>query len=211
MVKAAVNVVFGVLPTLAFFFWCFQGCRFRWTEVSGWSAEICAAWNFSLVLLYCSLHSWLIGIRRWLYVVVAGTTAVVLMTLWQPTEVDLWRFGTRNLSWWFGTGQFLLWLTVHTWIISTVGLPEFLGVREGPRRLTTTGPFALVRHPMHLSVLANLAVTPAMTLDRITMLTAVGLYLWAAIPEEEARLSDEFGLDWRAYCRRTPALVPRFR
>lgn len=75
-----------------------------------------------------------------------------------------------------------------------------------PRKeLITTGPYALVKHPLYTA--AMLLVVPSVGILCDTWMTVpVGVvgYLWSrrfAI-EEETSLSTEFGAAWAAYCRR---------
>lgn len=207
--------LFGVAPALLFFFWAFQGCRLPWfpTYPLAVPAEACVGWNLFVFLMYGGLHTLTahLGLARLPYLAVAGLTALAVVVLWQPCTGALWLAGGLQFAWWWGTAQFALWLAVHVWIVGTVGLPSFLGWEAGPKEFVVRGPYRWVRHPMHLNILAHLLLTPAMTNDRLTLLFAVGLYLAAAVPEEEARLAHEFGPAWTAYAKKTPALLPGWR
>ena len=214
MLRVTAIVIFGVLPSLLFFFWTLQGCRLplllpmQPVEMSGpgWATVN----NMVLFALFGLLHSVLAdwGINRVVYNVIAGVTAMLVVLLWQPMAGSLWQVGSERFAWWFGAGQFVLWLALHGWIIAQMGLRSFLGFEEPERRLVTTGPYAYCRHPMHANILLSLLVTPAMTVDRLTMLLAVMIYLLAAIPVEEARLESMYGVTWRNYRRRTALLIP---
>jgi protein-S-isoprenylcysteine O-methyltransferase Ste14 len=77
-------------------------------------------------------------------------------------------------------------------------------------RLITTGPFAVVRHPMYLGV--QLAALGALFLYRrwsnvFLVISYLGLYLRAR--REENVLEQEFGPQWRSYRSRVPAWLPR--
>lgn len=212
-IRVLVNLVFGILPTLTFFWWAFHGCRLPVHIEILLSVEAAVGCNMVLFLAFGTIHTYLAGLRidRTLYVVIAGLTSAAVITLWQTTPVELWQLTGERFAWWFGTTQFVVWLAGHMWIVSTIGLPQFLGWKEpDTKKLVTGGPFKYVRHPMHLSILVNLAVCPVMTLDRATLLVAVATYLTAAVHDEEERLSEEYGLEWRVYRNRTPALVPGF-
>jgi protein-S-isoprenylcysteine O-methyltransferase Ste14 len=76
-------------------------------------------------------------------------------------------------------------------------------VRAGD--LVTTGPYAVVKHPLYTSV--GLLVLPCLGL---LLDTWVGIALGVALyivsrrfaPAEEAALAQRFGPEWVAYCRR---------
>lgn len=80
------------------------------------------------------------------------------------------------------------------------------------QRLITTGPFALVRHPMYLGwfmaalggVLIYRTWTPVFLLGNFP-----GLALRARL--EDRALAEEFGEEWEAYRRRVPGWIPRLR
>ncbi len=90
---------------------------------------------------------------------------------------------------------------VATWASSVA-----LILTKVPRgELITTGPYAVVKHPLYTSV--ALLVLPAAGFLRNTWLGAViGLTMyagaWRFAPEEEAKLARTFGADWEAYRRR---------
>ena len=87
---------------------------------------------------------------------------------------------------------------VVAWVWSAV-----LILRNVPRgELITTGPYALVRHPLYTAVALLVAPWVGFLLD--TWLgAAVGLALYVGSrlfsPAEEARLSAEFGAAWHEY------------
>ena len=96
---------------------------------------------------------------------------------------------------------FILTIGVLIWAWS-VGLI----LSRVPRgELITTGPYAVVKHPLYTSV--GLLVLPALGVLLGTWLGAViGLAVYAGsrlfAPAEEAELRETFGLEWEAYTRR---------
>lgn len=87
------------------------------------------------------------------------------------------------------------------WLWSVVLILRFV-----PRhRLITTGPFALVKHPLYTSV--SLLVLPwaGFLLDS-WLGAALGILLYVSTrlyaPGEEAVLATEFGSEWDAYAQR---------
>ena len=91
-------------------------------------------------------------------------------------------------------------LGVVLWIWSVVLILE-----KVPRgELITTGPFALMKHPIYTSV--ALLVLPWIGLLLNTWswaLVGIGMYVGSRIyaPAEEAKLSETFGARWDAYRR----------
>ena len=76
-------------------------------------------------------------------------------------------------------------------------------------RLVTTGPFAVVRHPMYLGF--AVAAVGSLALYRtwaIAFVAVHGLIFIFRARREEQALAARFGDDWADYCRRVPAIVP---
>jgi|SRR6516162_6009713 protein-S-isoprenylcysteine O-methyltransferase Ste14 len=76
-------------------------------------------------------------------------------------------------------------------------------VRAGD--LVTTGPYALVKHPLYTSVALLALPWLGFLLDTwLGALIGIALYAasWLFAPAEEADLADRFGPRWDAYCRR---------
>jgi protein-S-isoprenylcysteine O-methyltransferase Ste14 len=94
-----------------------------------------------------------------------------------------------------------------------------LGARFSPlvaiqreHALETSGPYAHVRHPGYLGALlacagGALAFGSAAALPLVALMLAAQL---VRVRAEEALLAARFGDEWRAYVRRTGALLPRF-
>lgn len=79
-------------------------------------------------------------------------------------------------------------------------------------QLITSGPFAIVRHPMYAGlILASIgALLIYFTWTTLYFALFAPLTLVRARREEQA-LASEFGEQWMEYCRRVPAVFPRFR
>ncbi len=93
------------------------------------------------------------------------------------------------------------------YVSSAMGAQLFAG-----HRLVTSGPYAIVRHPMYLGlIIAALgSLLIYLTWTTLFFVLCAPFTLVRARREEQA-LSAEFGDDWLAYCRRVPALFPRLR
>jgi protein-S-isoprenylcysteine O-methyltransferase Ste14 len=80
------------------------------------------------------------------------------------------------------------------------------------QQLVTTGPYAIVRHPMYsgliLSALGSLLLyTTWTTMYFACFAPLIFVRAW----REEKVLSAEFGEQWKEYCNRVPAFIPRLR
>jgi protein-S-isoprenylcysteine O-methyltransferase Ste14 len=105
-------------------------------------------------------------------------------------------------------------LGLYLWGLRTLaanfGPSTGFGVRlQARHRLVTTGPYALVRHPMYVAVIAAGAGgflifrTWSMLLFALSMF---GLILRAR--REESVLAEEFGAAWESYRERVPSWLP---
>jgi protein-S-isoprenylcysteine O-methyltransferase Ste14 len=79
-------------------------------------------------------------------------------------------------------------------------------------QLVTSGPFAIVRHPMY----AGLILAAVGSLLIYTTWTTVYFACFAPLVfirawREEQVLAEEFGEQWKEYCKRVPAFIPRLR
>ncbi|HKG90702.1 MAG TPA: isoprenylcysteine carboxylmethyltransferase family protein [Gemmatimonadaceae bacterium] len=83
------------------------------------------------------------------------------------------------------------------------------GVKEG-HRLITSGPYAVVRHPIYAGLVAFLAGSALVWNDAalLGVAAAAALLFAAHVRVEEAMFIRHFGEAYRQYQRRTPALLP---
>lgn len=85
-----------------------------------------------------------------------------------------------------------------------------LGVQEG-HELVTSGPYAIVRHPIYLGLI-DFIIGSALYLNDVALLGVAFLFVLcftAQIRIEERLFAAHFGAAWMAYSARTPALFPR--
>lgn len=79
-------------------------------------------------------------------------------------------------------------------------------------RLVTSGPFAIVRHPMYAGIILASFGSLLIYFTWTTLLFACfGPMLYLRAYLEEAALAAAFGEQWQAYCKLVPAFVPRLR
>jgi protein-S-isoprenylcysteine O-methyltransferase Ste14 len=140
----------------------------------------------------------------------------VAALLWRPLPMQAQSW-LRVILLSVGALLFFGGLALYLWGMRSLrqmfGPSSGFGVRlQATHRLVTTGPYAHVRHPMYLAVIA----------------TAIGSFLlyrtWAALAlavimfglavrarREESVLAQEFGPQWKAYASQVPPWLPRFR
>ncbi|MEX0908031.1 MAG: isoprenylcysteine carboxylmethyltransferase family protein [Gemmatimonadota bacterium] len=84
-----------------------------------------------------------------------------------------------------------------------------LGVQTG-HSLVTTGPYAVVRHPMYLGLIDFILGSAMFWNDAGLLVVAVLFTVWFTLQLriEEQMFATHFGDAWAAYSRRTPALFP---
>lgn len=106
---------------------------------------------------------------------------------------------------------FLLWARL------TLGKNYFVSTGFGAQlfkdhQLITSGPYAIVRHPMYAGLIlaAFGALLIYMTWTTVYFVLFASL-MFVRARREEAALSAEFGEQWRGYCRRVPMFIPHFR
>jgi methanethiol S-methyltransferase len=97
---------------------------------------------------------------------------------------------------------------------------SFLGLRQvwrylqgvpdpdPPARFVSTGPYALVRHPLYLFSMLALWFTPVLTLNILLFNLLATLYFWLGSWHEERRLLAEFGRQYRHYQHKVPSFFP---
>lgn len=77
-------------------------------------------------------------------------------------------------------------------------------------QLITSGPYALVRHPIYTGLLLAL-VGSAMAMGEwraVLAFSLAWLALWRKLRLEEHLMHRQFGETYQAYCQRVPALIP---
>jgi len=78
--------------------------------------------------------------------------------------------------------------------------------------LIDSGPYALVRHPIYTGLLLAIAGSGFARDDWRGVIAVLLAWaaLWRKLRFEERWMRERFGERYAAYCRRVPALVPRF-
>lgn len=135
-------------------------------------------------------------------------------SFWRPLPLTL-SLSTHSLALVVGMLIYFPGLAFLLWGRLTLGKMYFVSTAFGAQlyadhQLVTRGPFAIVRHPMYLGLIA--AAVGSLLLYQTWTTAAFAIFapfvLFRARREEQA-LAAEFGEEWRAYCHRVPALFPR--
>ncbi|HSR48185.1 MAG TPA: isoprenylcysteine carboxylmethyltransferase family protein [Anaerolineales bacterium] len=108
--------------------------------------------------------------------------------------LGLYLWGLRNLGRMFGpSGGFAVRLQEH-------------------HRLVTTGPYALIRHPMYVAaIMVGLGILLLYPTWATLAFSVAMLGLVVRARREERILLEEFGPEWQAYADRVPGWLPRIR
>ena len=151
---------------------------------------------------------------RLFYNLVAGVTLLPVLALvsWRPGEVlyqvpSPWRWGMVVM-------QLLAVLAATVTLLQTDVL-RFLGIRQflqaeplSPNRLTISGFYKWVRHPLYFFSLVFLWFSPIMTLNLFILYGAFTLYFYLGAIFEERKLVRQFGPAYQAYQQNVPMLIP---
>jgi methanethiol S-methyltransferase len=103
---------------------------------------------------------------------------------------------------------------LYTSAFSFLGLRQVWGYLKGapdpdpPVPFISSGPYALVRHPLYLFSLLALWFTPLLTANLLAFNLLATLYFWIGARHEERRLAAEFGEQYRRYQAQVPFLSP---
>jgi protein-S-isoprenylcysteine O-methyltransferase Ste14 len=138
-------------------------------------------------------------------IVLLSTTRIPLPWLY----LQLWPVGL--LPFWIGAGLTVAGLLFAVWAREHLGRNWSRSVTiKQDHELITTGPYALVRHPIYTGILAGFAGT-AIALAQVRGVIAfvlVFVVLWAKLRMEEKWMRSQFGETYSTYAHQTAALVP---
>jgi protein-S-isoprenylcysteine O-methyltransferase Ste14 len=130
-----------------------------------------------------------------------------------------WKISPQTRVWMLGCGALLYFpgMAFLLWARLTLGKYYFVSTVAGAQlfadhQLVTTGPYAIVRHPMYvgLALAAWGALLIYFTWTTVYFACFAPLLAFRAYREEHA-LAAEFGEQWQAYCKRVPPFIPRVR
>ena len=149
---------------------------------------------------------------------------IYLLSGWlgrQYPGVDFWSHdGGHLLEMMFGWGgnphlgpfHILSYVLIFAGFMLLAKAWEVLYAAQRDRRLATTGPYAWVRHPQYVGfvviMIGFLFQWP--TLATLAMFPVLAWFYVRLARREEAASAAEFGEQWEAYARSTPAFIPHF-
>jgi protein-S-isoprenylcysteine O-methyltransferase Ste14 len=156
-------------------------------------------------------------ILRWPFILFATVLYFGLgALLWRPLQLKL-SPDLQLIATVVGASIYFPSLALYLWSYITLG--EMFGGSSGfgvrlnaDHRLTTSGPFSVIRHPMYLAVIFSFfgafLIYRTWTLA-IYAFSMLGLVVRAR--REESALSIQFGEAWEEYRQRVPGWFPWFR
>jgi len=146
------------------------------------------------------------------------TTGLVVLgfLLWKPISLDvseqmLFGFSIVGAIFYFcGVGLYLWGLGTMR---SQFAVSSLFGAElYKEHKLITSGPFALVRHPLYAGVI--LTAVGALLIFRtwgMILFMPMSLMVIGRAEREEKLLADEFGDEWESYISKVPKWLPRLR
>jgi protein-S-isoprenylcysteine O-methyltransferase Ste14 len=138
-------------------------------------------------------------------IVLFSTTRIPLHWLYlQLCPQGFWSF-------WVGAAVMMAGVFFAVWAREHLGRnwSGSVTIKQG-HELITSGPYAVVRHPIYTGILAGLLGT-AIALTQVRGFVAVAVFFfgyWFKLRIEEEWMRSQFGETYAAYTRRTAALVP---
>jgi protein-S-isoprenylcysteine O-methyltransferase Ste14 len=147
-----------------------------------------------------------------LYTVVVTASLLPVCWLWQPLPGVI--YAAEGWAAWALLGAFLASWGLMFYSMSRTGLgwqtgltpwwAYVRGVEPPPRRFATTGLYGWLRHPIYLSFLCLIWVTPRMTADHLLLACVWTAYVYVGSVLKDRRLLYFLGERYRAYMERVP-------
>jgi protein-S-isoprenylcysteine O-methyltransferase Ste14 len=138
-------------------------------------------------------------------IVLVSTTWIPLPWLYRP----LWRVGLWPF--WLGAALTVGGLLFAIWAREHLGRNWSRSVSiKQDHELITSGPYAVVRHPIYTGSLAGF-LGIAIAISEVRGFVAFVLFylmFWAKLSKEEQWMRSQFGETYTKYVHRTAALVP---
>lgn len=166
-------------------------------------------------------HWWLrfvpAPIERATYVLFSSAVLALMIWLWQPVSITVWRIESPlavallTSVYWLGWALVL----VATFLISHLelfgikqALDTVLRLKAPDTSFKTPLLYKWVRHPMYAGFLMAFWATPHMTVGRLVFAVTCTLYIVIGSRLEEKDLLELFGDPYRRYQQRIGRLIP---
>ncbi|HYM25781.1 MAG TPA: isoprenylcysteine carboxylmethyltransferase family protein [Vicinamibacterales bacterium] len=133
-------------------------------------------------------------LMRSVYVWTASVLLIAVCALWRPIAGDVYRAAGAAAVGGAVVQAAGIWLIARS--VARLDPLELAGIRSASRAgepLQTSGPYALVRHPLYLGWIVLVFAAPHMTADRLAFAAISSGYLLIAVPWEERSLRQSFG------------------
>jgi protein-S-isoprenylcysteine O-methyltransferase Ste14 len=138
-------------------------------------------------------------------IVILSTTRIPLPWLYR----QLWPSGIW--SFWIGAGVTVMGILFAVWARQHLGSnwSSAVTIKQG-HELITSGPYALVRHPIYTGILTGFLGTAIAVAQVRGVIGFVLIFsvLWSKLRMEEEWMRSEFGETYSTYAHQTAALVP---
>ena len=141
--------------------------------------------------------------------ILRALTFLIVIVLLPWLYRQLWPSGIWPF--WIGAAVTVVGLLFAVWARQHLGSnwSHAVTVKQG-HELITTGPYALVRHPIYTGILTGFLGT-AIALSQVRGVIGfvlIFLVLWAKLRTEEEWMRSQFGETYATYAHQTAALVP---
>jgi protein-S-isoprenylcysteine O-methyltransferase Ste14 len=154
-------------------------------------------------------------LSTYLRIALAGLVGLAaLILLWRPLPLRLSR-PMRAVALVLGSVLYVVGFGSVIWGRMALGEMYNISTEAGAElyahhRLVTSGPFALVRHPMYVGVVIQFlgGVLLYRTWSAVLLLAAEVITDLGRARREEQALAAEFGQQWQAYAQRVPVGLP---
>jgi protein-S-isoprenylcysteine O-methyltransferase Ste14 len=135
-----------------------------------------------------------------------------LVYLLNPNWMAWSKIGLPDWTRWLGVGLGALCVPGIYWLFSSIGTgitPVSATRRE--HKLSTSGPYRWVRHPLYTIGSAFIISFGLMADNWFIVLMGILAFIAMAVrtPKEEANLIEKFGDEYREYMNRTGRFLPR--
>jgi len=92
-----------------------------------------------------------------------------------------------------------------------LGLRQLSGKEKQPAKLTTSGLYHYVRHPLYTAGIIFIWLMPIMTVNVLAINLGLTVYVLVGAYYEERKFQREFGAQYAVYQAATPMLIPGLR
>ncbi|MCS6908069.1 MAG: isoprenylcysteine carboxylmethyltransferase family protein [Anaerolineales bacterium] len=93
-------------------------------------------------------------------------------------------------------------------LVAFLGLDALFGRSAAPEKLTLSGLYAWVRHPIYTAGLVFLWLTPVLTQNLLAFNLGLTIYIFIGAWLEERKLIAQFGEVYRRYQQQVPMFLP---